>query len=85
MGKAFWRVLWVPHVQAFLRPFARTSARVAEGNRMVRAYIYDWDSHLSQNNHMVNAEVETPLGIEQDSHKEEEHTDETRHSPPQGV
>lgn len=44
---------------ALFRPFVSfRSATISKENKIVDAYIYDWDNRLSANNHIVNAQLD---------------------------
>lgn len=47
------------NLQAILRPFLSLRSDVlSRDNKIVNAYIYDWDNQLSQNNHILNAQLD---------------------------
>lgn len=52
-------ILSNPHVSAILRPFhSDSSPHVSPENNIVNAHIYDWDNHVSKNNHISGAQLD---------------------------
>lgn len=46
-------------LRALLRPFVSfRSVTISKENKIVDAYIYDWDNRLSANNHIVTAQLD---------------------------
>jgi hypothetical protein len=47
------------HIQAFIRPFSLTkSSAISPNNKIVDAYIFDWDNNLSENNHLIATHID---------------------------
>ena len=45
------------NVRAMLKPFASMyCSLVSKDNRMINAYLYDWDRRISADNHLLAAE-----------------------------
>lgn len=59
------------NLKAFLKPFQRPNkiARISPGNKVISAYIYDWDNRVSENNALQDADISFAISLDEGDEK----------------